>query len=423
MSKDAIRIYSESVGLFSETVNALDVKSRENARKLGPFCSVADNSLVYWVNWGAKKDGKKVKPYFRKYRSVKSVKEQINDRLKVEIDDIVLGKNNKLHNKVQDILVNSLRSLVSDNKKLAWYFKDERLSEFPLSGDLLSDVVAVKKEYRINPPFVNYYDLDIALIGKNIVNKPIILGAIEIENKNEVDLLKTLLCKSLGFPLLTINIKNIDIDMVNEEWCMDRLMETTGTSTDGRRRNYIYVHNMLYPVYLDSFQGWGVEDSHQYIVFARDGELDKLVKYLGTLKNALGVNDQDAKFIVNNRNFNDKGSNSLFENEGSLAGDNWESYNDSRFLRIVLSRPKDKRGVIYQFHIVMAQIMTLHVDCIVGYKYSNGLTNSFKEEPFWYASRSEYRSNEMPKYKWFHKKFCPKRISEPVMEIMNYIIR
>jgi hypothetical protein len=98
----------------------------------------------------------------------------------------------------------------------------------------------------------------------------VVLGAIEIEHTHEVELLKTLLYQSLGFPLFTINISDIDYDEITEEWCIKRLTETKGTSEDQRRRNYVYIHNMLYPVYLSGYESWQLGDRHQYIIFAKN---------------------------------------------------------------------------------------------------------------------------------------------------------
>jgi hypothetical protein len=282
-------------------------------------------------------------------------------------------------------------------------------------------VKTVEKEYRISPPFINYYDLDIALLGNKLRNKNIILGAIEIEYTHEVDLLKTLLCKSLGFPLFTVDLSDTKYEEITEEWCIKRLTETKFNSEDDRRRNFVYIHNMLYPVFLTGYEDWGLGDKHQYIIFANDQEIQKLSEYIGLLRKTLSLSDDDVRFVVVNRNPRDKGSNTIFENEGALTGENWKEYNFNRFVRLILKRPKVLSGSIYQFHLVLTQLLTLHINCLVGYKYDTGQSNYKWENPLWEVTRTERNLTGQPSYVIHKKKFCPKRISEPVREILKYI--
>lgn len=376
---------------------------------------------MYWVNWGTKENGKKIKPYFRRYLEGKSGITHFHQRIRKEQLETENLKQRNIHKKVQETLLNALNKLLRSSRPIQWAFNDQRLTDFPLAGNLLSDVKTVEKEYRIIPPFINYYDLDIALLGEKLCNKTIILGAIEIEYTHEVDLLKTLLCKSLGFPLFTINIRDADYEEITEEWCIKRLTETKYNSGDERRRNYVYIHNMLYPVFLTGYDDWGIGDNHQYIIFANDKEIHSLSKYIELLKTTLSLNNSDVNFIVVNRNTADKGSNTMFENEGALAGENWKEYNQNKFIRLILKRPRIKSGNIYKFHLVLTQLLTLHVDCLVGYKFDTGQSNFEKENPIWNVSRSERNLNGPPNFILHKKRFCPKRISEPVREIIKYI--
>jgi len=420
MPDTAIRIFSPTEGFLKEEIKSLHVKSREDARKVGPFCN-AGKELMYWVNWGTKENGKKIKPYFRRYSegntAVRHFKQQIdNEQQKTE-----KSKQKGIHKKAQETLLKALRQLLRNNSSIQWAFNDPRLTDFSLAGDLLSDVKTVEKEYRIIPPFINYYDLDIALLGDKLCSKNIILGAIEIEYTHEVDLLKTLLCKSLGFPLFTINISDASYEEITEEWCIKRLTETKYNSGDERRRNYVYIHNMLYPVFLTGYEAWEVGDKHQYIIFANDQEIQTLFNYINLLKKTLSLNDDDVNFVVVNRNSQDKGSNTMFENEGALTGENWKKYNPNKFIRLILKRPKAKYGEIYKFHLVLTQLLTLYVDCLVGYKFDTGKSNFERENPIWDVTRSERNLNGPPNYILHKKRFCPKRISEPIREIIKYI--
>jgi len=420
MPDTAIRIFSPVEGFLKEEIKSLHVKSREDARKIGPFCN-SSKELMYWVNWGTKQDGKKIKPYFRRYSEGKNAIQHFKQRITHEQQLTEKSKQKNIHQKTQNTLLKALKKLLKKDIPIKWAFNDLRLTDFSLSGDLLSDVKTVEKEYKIIPPFINYYALDIALLGDRLYSKNIILGAIEIEHTHEVDLLKTLLCKSLGFPLFTINIKDISFEEITEEWCIKRLTETKYNSDDKRRRNYVYVHNMLYPVFLTGYEEWGFGDKHQYIIFANDQEIEKLSYHIDLLKKSLDLTGNEVKFVVVNRNPEDKGSNTMFENEGALTGENWKAYNSNKFIRLILKRPINKYGAIYKFHLVLTQLLALHIDCLVGYKFDTGESNFDWENPIWEVRRSEPNPNGPTNFIWHKKRFCPKRISEPIREIIKYI--
>jgi len=420
MPDEAIRIFSATEGFLKERIKSLQIKSREDARKVGPFCNAA-KELMYWVNWGTKENGEKIKPYFRRYIEGTNAIHHFQQQLQKEQQENEILKERDIHKKTQEIFLSAIKKLLLSNTPIQWAFNDQRLTDFPLTGNLLSDVQTVEKEYRIKPPFIKYYDLDIALLGEKLHNKNIILGAIEIEYTHEVDLLKSLLCKSLGFPLFTINIRYEDYDEITEEWCIKRLTETKYNSDDGRRRNYVYIHNMLYPVFLTGYEEWGVGDKHQYIIFANNNDVNSLSKCIELLKTSLSLNNNDVNFCVVNRNASDKGSNTMFENEGALTGENWKEYNPNKFIRLIIKRPKAKSGNIYKFHLVLTQLLTLHFDCLVGYKFDTGQSNFDRVNPIWEVSRREHDLSEPPNFTWHKKRFCPKRISEPIREIIKYI--
>lgn len=420
MPESAIRIFSPTEGLLNEKIAAIDIKGREDARKLGPFCN-SQKELMHWVRWYEKSDGKKVKPHFKTYgdktHSIRHLSKVINK----EIQEIEKEKKSDIHQKTQKVLLKAIKELVSEHKPINWAFNDIRLSDFPLTGNLLSDVVDVQKEFKISPPFTSYYKLDIALIGDVIHSKPVILGAIEIENTHEVDLLKTLLVKSLGFPLLTVDIKDVSYKEITTEWCLQRLTETTYTSEDNRKRNYVYLHNMLYPVFLSNYESWEITPKHQYIIFVVEKEFEDLCNKINLLKESLELSDESVSLMPVNLNKNVRSSITQFENEGALAGPSWRKYNEKSFIRLVVERPINKRGSIYLFHLVLTQLLTLHYNCLVGYKVNSGKSNWDHKETIWKISRKHLNPKGNPKYIFEKKRFCPKRVSEPINEILSAI--
>lgn len=420
MPKSAIRIFSPTEGLLNERIEALDIKGREDARKIGPSCN-HNKELMHWVRWYKRSSGKNVKPHFKTYGNNISNVKHLTKIIEKEVHLVEGEKKSDIHQKTQEILLTVIKKLVLQKKPISWAFNDKRLTDFSLTGNLLSDVKEARKEYKVSPPFINFYKLDIALIGDIIHSKPIILGAIEIENTHEVDLLKTLLVKSLGFPLLTIDIKNATYSEITEEWCLKRLTETTCNSGDDRRRNYVYLHNMLYPVYLSNFKSWEVTPKHQYIIFVSDNEFENLLDTINLLKKSLRLTDKSVSLMPVKLNRKNKGSVTQFENEGALAGPSWRQYNENSFLRLIIDRPVEKQGGIYLFHLVLTQLLTLHFDCLVGYKVNSGESNWDREDTIWEISRKHLNPKKNPKYIIERKRFCPKRISEPINEIISVI--
>ncbi|NCB26970.1 MAG: hypothetical protein EOM62_16155 [Bacteroidia bacterium] len=420
MPLSAIRIFSPTEGLLSEKIEAINIKGREDARKLGPFCN-SQKELMHWVRWYERSNGKKVKPHFKTYGDNKHSIRHLRTIIDREIQETEKEKKLDIHKKTQEILIKVIKKLISERKPINWAFNDIRLSDFPLTGNLLSEVVDAECEFKITPPFTSYYHLDIALIGNVIHSKPVLLGAIEIENTHEVDLLKTLLVKSLGFPLFTVDIKDVNYEEITEDWCLQRLIETTHVSQDHRRRNYVYLHNMLYPVYLSNFESWEVTSKHQYIVFADEKEFGSLCKNINLLKESLKLSNESVSLAPVNLNSKDKGSITMFENEGALAGPSWRKYNEKSFLRLVVERPVNKQGNIYLFHLVLTQLLTLYYNCLVGYKVNSGVTNWDHKDAIWKISRKYLNPKKNPKYIFENKRFCPKRVSEPINEILSAI--
>jgi len=95
---------------------------------------------------------KRLRPYFRRYsekdRSIIHLKKVLDDELTI----VNNYKQNDIHSRTQEVLLSALNKLITEGKNIDWYFKDDRLSDFPLSGNLLSDVTHAVKEHKIYPP-------------------------------------------------------------------------------------------------------------------------------------------------------------------------------------------------------------------------------------------------------------------------------
>lgn len=387
--------------------------SREDARKYSPFFD-DDYNLVYWVNASYDPDsGRKRKhSYFRHYPIKELQYNKTNSNLSInKITD-------KRHQKMQNILMDIINNKISRNERIEWFYKDERLTDFPIAGDLLKYVEVVEKEYKINIGPLNLdYCLDIALLGRKLDKTNIILGAIEIENTHEAEFLKILVCKSLGFPLLTIDISEYSEDEIDEELCLKLLLETTKNSEQSRRRNYIYIHNLTLPLFIKKNNYWDFDDGHQYIIFMEhDSDIDKFKRYINKLKSILNLNEKNVLFQLERINKNIDSSKTMQENDMSLLIQNPDEYFTNRYVRLVLKRPEISKN-IYLFHFVLCKLLALHFNCIVGYKYRHRSTyNENKDDPIWKLKKFNKETLD-----WEHIRYCPKQLSEPIYMIINQI--
>jgi len=242
----AFRLYSQGKGFMKEEVTAMSMKSRSDARKLGPFLD-KDKILVMWVSWSkpiwneSKGKFKKRKPHFRRYPS-----DRINRNLKRQFKQEIRERKKSngesdVHEKAKLELASYLKNTLSEKNPLEWYFKDERMSDFSLGGNLLRQVVEIEEEYEYKTPFGVDYIFDIALLGPSLREgkAPIILGVIELEKTNRFPILKCLISKSLGFPLVSINIEDLKLGEIDEDWVRKSISESRNTAEEGQRKNYI----------------------------------------------------------------------------------------------------------------------------------------------------------------------------------------
>lgn len=73
------------------------------------------------------------------------------------------------------------------------------------------------------------------------------------------------------------------------EWAQKVLTATTRSHEQGRRQTYIYLHDLLYPLYAQLPAFLDDEQRHQFLVFADDNTLNKLVRWMNALAEKAGV--------------------------------------------------------------------------------------------------------------------------------------
>jgi hypothetical protein len=398
-------------GREKEEVLARAIRSQADARKLGPFIDTAFKPAC-WVGWSKprKGTGKKTPPHFRHYPQssfsrgyFKSIAEEVEDRKRLTESSV--------HKTAKDKLTTYLQMMVSEKKPIRWAFNDERVSSFPLVGNLLADVESVQKEFVYKTSFGFEYKFDIALLGRELDGEPMLLGAVELEKEHRFGMLKCLVCKALGFPMASINLESLRAEDISDEWVASALSETTASSEDGLRRNYIYIHNALYPVFLEiPYHVRGPEDLHQFVVFCKEEDFKPLEKCLTGYQKLLElitevhidrpkVNESDGKSIK------------MFANEGSIAGENWAEYNSKHYFRIQMKVPRKKEGPLYLFHMVLGRLLNSRFDTLTGYKYAKGIKNLDVANPFWqtYGSSGE------------RLLIAPKQLSEHIKPVLDFL--
>lgn len=409
--KKALRLWSWD---GQTEIRATEIKSYQDARQKGPFVD-HNNKRVSWVNRYLKSNGRiKVSSHF-KHPNRYSWKNCLTTMTK-EVEHMRrLNNESPVHKSAKEKTVKVLEKLVHSQSELNWFFNNPQISDFTLSGNFLSGVTQVKKEHPLKTPFLDKeYRFDVALLGEAIGGRQQILGAIEFELTSRFESIKCLICKCLGFPLISIDLEGVKEDEITEDWCYKKLIETTSKSNNGLRKNFVYIHNMLYPVYMDIPETVRKDKKHQYIIFVDDNNFEKLYTDLQNTRDTFLLTDNQAKIEpVNRKRIINQAIESTLKNEGSIAGKIWEEYNDRRFFRITIDIPKQKSGNVYKFHLAMTALLNCYYDTLVGYKYERGLFNRDDESKWYGMIRNGNSFERIP--------IIQKHVSEPIGLILRLL--
>ena len=406
--KEALRVHGY-YGFFEETVTAQEIRSREDARKLGPFVD-RNKRYIYWRRPSFDPVSKRLRrrSHFAHYPRNRSVAIRITsaeDFDPARYDE--LRNESSKHRKALLLVSKILRDRHSSARSACWLFKDERASDFSFSGNLLADAQEIRSEYRYAMPFGNEYRFDIALLGTKYTKSDNVIGAVEIEFTHEFDFIKCMLAKAMGFPLLSIDITEVEEKEITYDWCQHALLGTTETDTQGRRSNFVNLHDMLYPAFSDAPRSL-TGDRHQYVIVAKDSEFDRIVRELGRIKSLLRLGDKSV--LIQPVNAKSDQARKMQANEASIAGANWAEFNTRRYIRITLDRPAQKAGAVFTFHLLMTRYINSQCDTLVGYKWTYGLSNDEPDNPLWYAYDRTRQSRQ---------RIMPKQLGQPLESIMR----
>lgn len=411
---EAVVVFSRK-GIFQTTVGARDIRSREHARKLWPLVSPgASRQMVTWVSPSFDNGKLRRRSHFRVLPA------QYTYNPKAHFDDEEASRWHAVqesleHQRAKELVATELSRRLNAGLAMPWAFKDVDASDYPLEGNLLLGADRVATEHPLETPFGSKFRLDVAVLGPPVQAEPMVLGGVEIELGHAFDGRKALIGKSLGFPLISIDITEMTLAELTPEWAQQVLTATTRSHEQGRRQTYIYLHDLLYPLYAQLPAFLDDEQRHQFLVFADNGALTKLVRWMTLLAEKLQYPKSTvAVALVNGKN---EQSRKMLERAGQVVGPDWKEFNNQRCLRLTLPRPKGPADLqAHRFHMTMARILLSHTDALVGYKYCNGVDNHHPEEDVWVARHwaADFKT-------YTDHRVLPKRLAEPINRLIAVV--
>ncbi|MBV6322156.1 hypothetical protein [Duganella violaceipulchra] len=415
--KEALIALSRS-GIMTRTILAREIKSREHARKLWPLVTpLPPHQLLTYVSPAFNSDDALLRRgHFRTLPGARSL-DVVAHFDKEEAERLKSTSESAEHVRAKELIAAALTARLEANRAMPWSFADPDASDFHLHGNLLLGAESVSTELNVRTAFGASYRLDVGILSKPIGKKPLILGGIEIERSHAFDGRKALIAKSQAFPLISVDITGMSLDDITPQWADQALTATTASHSTGKRSTFVYLHDLLYPLYIQLPPILGDSGkSHQFLIFASDEELGKLLKWVKKLADSVGLKESQ-DFSVAPVRAKSAQSEKMLLNAGEVVGSGWEKVNPDQCIRLTIQRPRSVLDVpAYLFHLTLAKLLLIDVDALVGYKYQNGIYNDDPQEDVWVHSKwiSETKS-------YSRHRILPKRLAEPNSTIMNLL--
>jgi hypothetical protein len=403
-------------GQFKEVIKARDIPSREHARKLWPLVTPEPPfELVTYVRPSFDADGKLLRrSHFS--RLPKNKRQSVAKQFEAEEKEWHrVVSESKEHRQAKELLAQELVRLMKNEEPVLWCFADRQRSDFPFKGNLLLGANQIETEFPIKTPLGKEYRLDVAVLGPPIKTERMLLAGIEIELGHAFDGYKGLISKTLGFPLISVDITDMQLHDITAQWASNALQATTLDHVQGLRKTFIYLHDLVYPQFV-CFPEWlNKEQRHQYLIFAHDSELNQLEKWVKELARCLNYTKQEV--AVAKVHAVSEQARLQLERAGFVVGSDWAAVNDHQCLRITVDRPKSIDDVrAHRFHTTLARLLLSEVNALVGYKYCTGINNDDPEEDLWHHHRWLGPETE-PEV----SRVLPKRLAEPMSRILSLV--
>jgi len=404
-------------GQFAEKICSYDIASREHARKFWPLVTIeAPHQLVTYVSPSFDKKTKELirRSCFR--RLPKGHRKSVARKLREDAEECHrLTSESASHKKAKELLGAALKSALEAGRSIEWCFADKSRSDFSVRGNLLLGAEEVVLEHPFHTPFDDKFRLDIGILGPKVGSGRLLLGGIEIELSHAFDGYKGLVSKTLGFPMISVDISEMKIEEITSEWAEGIIQATTLTTEDGRRKTYIYLHDLVYPQFMDYPAVLRLDDKHHYLVFAPDKDVSRLDSTIKSMSRELGYGQHGV--VIHRMNRKSPQSEKELVNLGIVVGDDWVKVNANQCLRIAVPRPTgvdDLKG--HRFHTALARILLSEPDALLGYKYVSGIRNDDPKEDLWLHSQYMGRDQDP-----IIHRMLPKRLAEPISQIMALV--
>lgn len=412
---DAIVVLSRK-GLFKKSIRAMEISSREHARKLWPFVEPGPSrQMVTWVRASFYENGGLQR---RSHFRLLPIQRTLDLRIRFdeeERDRVSQAGESKKHSQAKELIAAELSRRLNQRLGLQWAFNDEGSSDYPLVGNLLLGADEVSVEQTLTTPFESTFRLDIALLGAGPQDSRMIVGALEIEFTHEFDGRKAMIGRSLGFPLISIDVTDMELEEITPAWAAAVLSDTTRNDEKGRRFTYVYLHDLLYPLYVQIPEFINPEKRHQYIIFSDEATLQKLAGWLRKLAELLEYPKNTVSISLVNATSDQ--AQKMLESAGAIVGPDWREFNERQCLRVTLPLSRGPADLQEnRFYMQMARLILMHGHAAVGYLYANGYHNDDPEEDIWIANRLDADSK-----KWLPHRVLPKRLSDPVERLIAIV--
>jgi len=406
-------VYTSNIGPFKKRISALQVKSREHYRELFPLVSTCSSEPVTWVKAVFEGGELKRRSHFRTLSGKRKTDFIDYDNYVRHKEKIVQSAE---HIKAVSLLRNVLCRLIETTKVLNWSFRDDDVSDFHFEGNVLFNAKVICEEYRIQTAFDKEFRLDVAVVGDGINNTPLVVFGVEIEKGHKFNGLKTILCKTLGFPLISIDISGMTLDEISLEWAERVMSLTTQHNEMGFRKSFVYLPPLLYPFYVrHGKRELRIGDRHCYIVFARDHELTVILSELSCVRKMLDYSAKDISISLVNGIKSGEALHQV-ELERQILGQGWEQLANNQCVRICLPRPvqKEGRSKLHRFYLLLSKCL-LSNNALVGYKYAVGMNSSQTKasDEHW----TVYQVFPGEQRRAISHRYLPKLLSSPLVEV------
>lgn len=406
-------------GQFKEKISFFEIKSPEHARKLWPLVTPSvPHELLTCVRPHFDPETKELKKRSH-FRRLGNKSKTVAKQFATEADmwHRVQRNESEEHKNAKQLIAEELQRRLQKSESLIWCFVDDSRSDFPLKGDLLLGATSVHVEYPLKTPFEEKYKLDIAVLGKAVDGTDIVLAGIEIEHTHAFDGFKGLISKTLGFPMISVDISDLPLAEITPEWAGQILESTTITVAEGRRKTYFYLHDLIYPQFI-SYPSGIFKDKyrkHHYLIFAPDDDAIRLEKQLKKLAQELNFNSTDIA-IGRITDKSDQSKKQLYD-LGDVVGTDWHTVNPSQCLRVAVNRPLDISDLqAHKFHNALARILLAEMNVLIGYKYREAINNDDIAADIWNHSVWKGPGQE-PEI----VRTLPKRLAAPLQSILDLI--